>query len=274
MATPTDAPDPDSLRERFARDGVVRLSKALDRTWLARCEEAWAWSLANPGPLASHLYPGADFEFYQDLCNPRCLEAYEPLLRDSPVADLVGGLFQGDDVWFMYEQVFDKQGEAARRTPWHQDAPYLAVDGRDLVVLWITFDPVARDESLECVRGSHRGPLYDGTRFDPADDTAPIFGTGELPRLPDIESERERWDIVSWDVEPGDVLAFHPATLHGGAPTRQGRRRRTLSLRFFGSDAVYRKRPGPAGPAVAGLHDALTDGAPFRHPAFPRLRPR
>ena len=47
--------------------------------------------------------------------------------------------------------------------------------------------------------------MYDGSRFDPNDDTAPIYGDGSLPRLPNIETERSRWDIVSWGVEPGDV---------------------------------------------------------------------
>jgi ectoine hydroxylase-related dioxygenase (phytanoyl-CoA dioxygenase family) len=261
-------------RREFERDGVTRLAGALDARWLARCEEAYDWSLEHPGPLAARLHRSLPGEFHQDLCNPQCLSVYDPLLRDSPVADIASALWDDPHVWFMYEQVFLKQGGDTRRTPWHQDAPYLSVDGPHSIVLWITFEVVPQEESLEFVRGSHRGPLYDGSRFDPADDTAPIYGTGELPRLPDIEADRSRWDIVSWPVEPGDVIAFHLATLHGGAPTREGHRRRTLSLRFFGSDAVYAARPRPAGPAVAGLHDALSPGDPFRHAAFPKWRPR
>jgi hypothetical protein len=62
--------------------------------------------------------------------------------------------------------------------------------------------------------------------------------------------------------------------LHGGAGTRAGARRRTLSLRFFGRDAVYVERPGGGvAPMVEGLHESLTPGAPFRHPAFPKLAP-
>ena len=168
----------------------------------------------------------------------------------------------------MYEQVFLKEGGESRRTPWHQDSSYLAVGGEHLAVAWITFDPVAREESLEFVKGSHRGPLYNGSRFELGDDTAPLYRGAALPRLPDIEAQRERFEIVSFAVAPGDVLLFHPAMLHGGAPTRPGQRRRTLTLRYFGPDARYEARPGRAGPRVRDFHERMKPGDPFRHEAF------
>jgi ectoine hydroxylase-related dioxygenase (phytanoyl-CoA dioxygenase family) len=192
-------------------------------------------------------------------------------------------LWRRADVWFMYEQVFLKEGGESRRTPWHQDSSYLPIDGSQIAVMWISFDPVAKNDSLEFVRGSHRGVMYDGSRFDPNDDTAPIYGDGSLPRLPNIEAERSRWDIVSWAVEPGDVLVFHPGVLHGGAATHRGTRRRTLSLRFFGEDAVYALRPGmsgkrrpvddPEASVFARAAAALSPGDPLCHPGFPKLRP-
>jgi hypothetical protein len=67
---------------------------------------------------------------------------------------------------------------------------------------------------------------------------------------------------------------FHPKTLHGGAPTHEGSRRRTLTLRFFGRSAVYEARPLPAGPRASGLHQSLKPGDPFRNDAFLKLLPR
>jgi ectoine hydroxylase-related dioxygenase (phytanoyl-CoA dioxygenase family) len=167
--------------------------------------------------------------------------------------------------------VFLKEGGDSRRTPWHQDSSYLTVGGDHLAVAWINFDPVARQDSLEFVRGSYRGPLYNGSRFELGDDTAPLYADAALPRLPDIEADRQAFDIVSFSVEPGDVVFFHPATLHGGAPTRPGQRRRTLTLRYFGPDARYEARPGRAGPRVKDFHEAMTPGAPFRGPGFLKL---
>ena len=197
-------------------------------------------------------------------------EHYLALLHGTPIAQLVGELWEDPQVWFMYEQVFLKEGGENRRTPWHQDAPYLSVEGDHLAVAWITFEPVAEADSLEFVRGSHRRTLYNTSAFDAADETIPIYDG--LPRLPDIEADRGAFDIVSWAIEPGDVLVFHPAMLHGGAPTHPGGRRQTLTLRFFGRDAVYVQRPGNGvAPMVEGLHERLRPGQAFRDDAFPQL---
>jgi len=273
-----------SLREALVRDGAICLRRALDGNALALAQEAYDWSLKHPSP-AANTYQGGEGRFYQDLANPRALDAYKGVLLNTNVASIVAELWDDPHVWFMYEQVFLKEGGANRRTPWHQDSSYLPVEGQRLAVMWISFDPVAREDSLEFVRGSHRGPMYDGSRFDPADDTAPLYGDGSLPRLPNIEAERARWDIVSWGVAPGDVLVFHPGMLHGGAATSAGKRRRTLSLRFFGTDASFALRPGMSERVAAarakGLQStdseanvfaklpySLSPGDPFRHPDF------
>lgn len=259
---------------RYQADGAIHLPGVIDSATLAHLERGFNWNLANPTPSACRFYEGEGAEFYQDLCHPQAAHEYREVLEQSVVADIVAALWGSSDVWFLYEQVFLKQGDAAsRRTPWHQDTPYLALDGEELAVMWISFDPVPREQSLEFVRGSHRGELYNGSAFDADDDTAPIYADG-LPRLPDIERDRASWDIIGWAVAPGDVVVFHPSTLHGGGATAAGARRRTLSLRFFGADAVYAERPAEApAPLTAGLHDCLSPGMPFRHPAFPRLRP-
>jgi len=263
-----------AARETYNRDGVVLLPGALDAYAMAETLKAYEWSLANPGPAASRI-PQNEGQglFYQDLYNPNCLTAYRHMLETSCAADVVAQIWGKPDVWFMYEQVFLKEGGDARRTPWHQDSSYLSVAGDDLAVMWITFDAMEAKDSLEFIRGSHKGVLYNGSSFQLGDDTAPLHASDKVPRLPDIEANRAAYDIVSWSHQPGDIVLFHPATLHGGAPTRVGQRRRTLTLRFFGETAYYDQRPGPAGPPAPGLHD-LTQGAPFRNDAFLKLRPR
>jgi ectoine hydroxylase-related dioxygenase (phytanoyl-CoA dioxygenase family) len=169
-----------------------------------------------------------------------------------------------------------------RRTPWHQDSSYLPVDGRHIAVVWISLDALDDASSLEFVRGSHRGPLYNTSAFDATDDTEPIVDDGFLPRLPDIEVVRDTYDLVSFAVEPGDVVVFHANVLHGGAPTRPGQRRRTVSLRYFGEDAVFAPRTRPAedpegaraSGTIADAFVSIAPGAPFRHPMFRKVRPR
>jgi ectoine hydroxylase-related dioxygenase (phytanoyl-CoA dioxygenase family) len=261
-----------ALREAYARDGVVHLPGALDARALAEALAAYEWTLSNPGPLASTFRQATASTFYHDLYNPAVLDGYRAMLEASPVPRLIADLWGSPEVWFMYEQVFLKEGGETRRTPWHQDSSYLAVEGDDLAVAWITFDACAKEDSLEFVRGSHRGTLYNGSRFELGDDTAPTHPDSPLPRLPDIEAAREDFDIISFAVEPGDLVVFHPAILHGGAATRPGKRRRTLTLRFFGAGATYASRVGGAGPRIKGFHERKRDGEPFRDDAFLKVR--
>ena len=146
------------LAQAYARDGVVLLPGALDARSLAEAEAAWSWSLANPGPLASRIPSrNSDALFYQDLYNPDVLKGYRAMLEASPLPAEIARLWGGGACWFMYEQVFLKEGGEARRTPWHQDSSYLAVAGDQLAVAWITFDACAQADSLEFIPGSHRG---------------------------------------------------------------------------------------------------------------------
>jgi ectoine hydroxylase-related dioxygenase (phytanoyl-CoA dioxygenase family) len=258
-------------RQDLEQDGVVHLPGLLDADALARARAIYEWCLANPGPLASTFRQQTSSTFYHDLYNPAFLEGCAENILALPLGEILGRLWDSRDVWFMYEQVFLKEGGETRRTPWHQDSSYLAVGGAHLGVAWITFDPCSKEQSLEFVRRSHKGPLFNGSRFELGDDTAPTHPDSPLPRLPDIEATRPDWDIVSWPNEPGDLVVFHPATLHGGGQTIPGSRRRTLTLRYFGQDAVYEPRVGGAGPRLKGFHDRMSAGAPFRDPAFLHL---
>lgn len=261
----------ESYRNRFAEDGVICVRGLLDDRQLGEALNAFNWSIANPGPGASVEFAGEPGEMRQDLSNPLAREAYREMLAQSPVSDFLSNLWGRGAVWFMYEQIFLKEG-ASLRTPWHQDTPYLCVDGEHLAVVWITFDAVEEKEGLEFCLGSHRGPAYAPIAFRRDDPTAPLYPTDELLRMPDIEAERDQWPIRTWAITPGDVLIFHPSVLHGGGAPKGTRRRRTLSLRYFGEDAVYATRPEPAvAPKIDELHTLLSPGMPFRHPAFQKV---
>jgi ectoine hydroxylase-related dioxygenase (phytanoyl-CoA dioxygenase family) len=157
----------------------------------------------------------------------------------------------------MGEQLFLKEGGATRRTPWHQDTSYLRMMGSQLIACWISLEPLPKAHCLEFVRGSHKGTLYNGSAFAADDDTAPLYKRSALPRLPDIEANRGAYDIVSWDVEPGDIIIFHLGVLHGGAGTVAGLRRRTISMRFLGPDVVFDGRPRDEVGAQEGNDAAL-----------------
>ena len=128
-------------------------------------------------------------------------------------------------------------------------------------------DPVDRASTVEFVAGSHRGPWLMPRTF--MDDQAKWFPEGTLEELPDIEADRDAFEILAWELEPGDAVFFHMLTLHaaGGAT----RRRRAFSLRFLGDDAVHAPRGWRTSPEFPGLADELPGGAPMDNPRFPVL---
>jgi len=246
-------------------DGVVRLAGAFDAAALQALERAIEHSLDHPTDHAVNFYPDEAARFFQDTG-----QNYLPLVRRIGLDAMVAALWGESRLWYMGEQLFLKEGGHSRRTPWHQDTSYLRMRGRQLVACWITLDPLPREHCLEFVRGSHRGTLFNGSAFAAADDTAPLYRDSPLPRLPDIQADRGAYDIVSWDLVPGDLLVFHLGILHGGGGTEPGMRRRTASLRFMGPDVVYDARVRDRRGAQAGndaalghMYARLEDGQPF-----------
>jgi len=80
-------------------------------------------------------------------------------------------------------------------------------------VLWIPVDPVTLESgTMLYVRGSHRdGKLYQPNVFIAQ---TPLPGAQGEP-LPDIEGHMDDYDIIHFDVEPGDVIVHHYRTIHG-----------------------------------------------------------
>jgi ectoine hydroxylase-related dioxygenase (phytanoyl-CoA dioxygenase family) len=261
-----------AMQQAFRDDGVVHLPQLLDPEWMALAELGFQRNLATPGPYATKVYPGTEREIYLDYCNYGTIPEFRMLLQDSPIVDFVASILGTGELWLFFEQVWLKSGGRSQRTPWHQDATSWITNGEHVCGFWITFERVAADESLEFVRGSHGGPLYAGIAFDPDDETKPFYPESEWPRLPDIQADRDSFDIISFPNEPGDVVMFHPAMLHGGGASSGARR--TLSLRFFGEDVVYEPRPGKPSPAFPGVAATLKPGDPLRSSWFPQVRPR
>lgn len=186
--------------DEYREAGVIHLPGAVDAGTLARLREIYEATLDTPSPSSLSFYAETGTTFTQDMGNTARWEQWAEAVRASCIPDTLASLWGAENVWFYYEQVFLKEGGRTRRTPWHQDSSYLPVAGEQIANVWISFDPVSKTDGLEFVRGSHRGPMYSPSAFDAADDTIPIDPSSPLPRLPDIESARDQWDIVSWAV--------------------------------------------------------------------------
>ena len=121
------------------------------------------------------------------------------------------------EVRLFHDHLLVKEPGTRQATPWHQDQPYYNVEGSKNCSMWMPVDPVDRESTVEFVAGSHRGPWLMPRTF--MDDEAKWFPEGSLEELPDIEGDRDAFEILAWDLEPGDAVFFHMLTLHaaGGA---------------------------------------------------------
>jgi hypothetical protein len=254
-----------AARAELDGDGVVMLKGALAPEAVAKVEAAVTWSLEHPSPTAVRFYPGETATFFEDRGSH-----HAGLVRDIGLDTTMMALWGVDRLWYLGEQLFLKEGGASRRTPWHQDTSYLRMMGDQLVACWISLDALPKAHCLEFVRGSHKGVLYNGSAFAADDDTKPLYKHSPLPRLPDIQAGRDAFDILSWDVEPGDVIVFHLGALHGGAGTAPGFRRRTISMRFLGPDVTFdgrvrddRGAKEGNDAALAPIYAGLKHGDPF-----------
>ena len=253
-------------REAYERDGVVCLRAIFPAAWLAFLADAIEEAMASPGPHAEEYESEAGSgRFFGDLELAERLPSFRRFVHESPGAEIAGRLMSSSVIHFFYDQLLVKEPGTSARTPWHQDQPYWAVSGRQVCSLWLPLDPVAQNVSVEYVRGSHRWPEYNPAHFS---DGSAYSDTG-LPRLPDIESERAKYEIASFEMKPGDLLAFQAMVVHG-APGNSGQhRRRALSTRWTGDDARYCVRRGEV--AIPTADPGLGHGDRMECARFPLI---
>ena len=113
---------------------------------------------------------------------------------------------------------------------------------------------------------SHRwGKDFRPKRFDGSN----LYPDDPHEGVPDIDANRDAFDIRGWAVEPGDAVAFNFRTLHGAPANTSAVRRRVVSIRWVGDDARFIQRPGMTSPDFPDLQ--YEDGAPFEGDEFPLL---
>lgn len=122
-----------------------------------------------------------------------------------------------------------------------------------------------KSTGLGFVRGSHRWarefravtPLYNPELLDPA-----------LEVMPGIGAHRDDYDLASWTMDLGDVLIFHPKTVHGASGnTDVEQQQRAIAFRLLGDDVTSRPTAHTMPFPVADLEE----GDRVAEPSFTHL---
>ncbi len=254
----------------FKRDGAVCLRGLFDAHWLESLAAGLERNFREPGPDSTVYTPeGAPGGFYDDYCNWRRIPEYEDFVRRSPAAEIAARLTRSHRARIYHEHVLVKEPGTREVTPWHHDLTYYGVDGSQLCSIWLPLDPVPRAACPEFVAGSHRWErLFYPRKF--IDHCNYGAGAKDYESVPDIDAERDRHEILSWELAPGDCIVFHMRTLHGAPATLALKtRRRGFSTRWLGDDARFALRPWKTSPPYPEVR--LAPGDPMDHPSFPVL---
>ena len=252
----------------FKNDGVTCLRGAIDGKMVERLRGAVDRDLANPGPNFYNYKAEGDGKFHgnQDLWMTD--EDFADYCLRSQLPALAATFLKSQKINLYYDQLFVKEPGADAPTPWHNDQPYWAISGWQVMSFWIALDPVTRESgAVEYVRGSHNWDRWYQPR--PFAKTA-INSYDDNPDyevIPDIDANRGDYDLVIYDMEPGDLLAFHSLIIHGSSGnTHRTTSRRGYAVRYTGDDVRYDERPGTS----HMLHEAsLNNGDKLDSERFP-----
>ena len=261
--------------DTFRNDGAIVMRQVFSQQDIALAAgfvDSW---IANPGAHVRNFGGDGGSAFFSDAFGWYRDPAYGDWLKASGLGEITAKLMEVDKTRLYFDHLLVKESGGTAPTPWHQDAPYWPMSGQQCCTAWIAIDPATHESgAVEYVRGSHRsGEIYAPEAFQ-GDGS---LNNASLVDLPDIDADRDSFDIVSWDLQPGDVAFHHCLTLHGApANSTPDNRRRGLAVRFIGPDIRFAMHNGIAVPMQRYFEDLAPDLEPgdgFSGGLFPVVYP-
>ena len=236
----------------FEKNGVVILRNIINKNWLNQLERGIKKNFINPSEYKCVYEKNNTKElFYDDYCNWQRIEEYKDFLFNSNISNIASQLIRSKKINIFHEHVLIKEPGSKKKTPWHQDQSYYCIEGQKNISFWIPLNKIYKSVCPEFVKGSHKwSQKFLPTKF---------FGENyahsdkQFKKIPDIDKERSKYDILSASLNPGDAIAFSFATVHGAPGNSSKKRRVAFSARFIGDDARYIKRKGEMSPPFPNI---------------------
>ncbi len=252
--------------EQYQRDGAVLLKGILTGEEQQLLERGVEESYANPGRRSARAKDaqGRGETFLESFPSRVSSPSLKQMLEIGRIPEIAARMLRASSAQLVLDQIFYKNSGTIIPTPWHQDTPYLRVRGDDMIRVWITPDYSPKELTVQIIRGSHRW----GIVFDPrlaGETNVRNTGEGKMiqmsnegyigPAVPDIARYPESFDILSWDVEPGDALVFNGNMLHAaGGAEDYPHRRRAYTTMWAGPELRYIAPPNNAIPTLAEIN--------------------
>ncbi|WP_317930432.1 phytanoyl-CoA dioxygenase family protein [Halioxenophilus sp. WMMB6] len=275
---------------QYQRDGAILLKGVLTSTEQTLLEQGLEESYRSPGKRSSRATDptGQGETFMESFPSQHCPPLQE-LLAIGRIPEIAARMMRAPSAQLILDQIFYKQRGHIIATPWHQDTPYMKVRGDDMIRVWITADYSPKALTLKIIRGSHRWNVLYSPRLGEKDSNAlKKSGDGRIlsfnqatddkPVVPDIDRYPDSFDILTWDVAPGDALVFNGNMLHSaGGMDDYPHSRRAYTTMWGGPQLRYVIPPDNAIPTLADInrHSVPSGAAIGDYPeAFPIGWPR
>ena len=247
--------------ETYRRDGVVLIRGMLDSAWIAKLQAVIQGVIAAPEQFG---ILGPSHGAMTSVC---FMSRRDGVFRDfalhSPIGEVVGRVIGATTIRLYHDHLFAKPPRSPKIVPWHCDETAWPVVGEMAPNIWTALSPVnAGNGRVEYVAGYHRYCIEHGIRFGFRPDQAHGL-------CPDFEKQRGdpqfAFRIVSFDMEPGDAVVFHPHTPHFSQGNNSATQPRIgLAVRVFGDDVRWYPAPYKAPiPDVTDLPEGGTPGGEY-----------
>jgi len=264
----------------FKEHGVTFCKGAFDKKWIKLLSQGVQRNMKTPGRFGRrYSNSNTEGEFFYDTCNWQNIPEFKRFFFESPCHILAKQILECKKVNLFFETLFCRSHGAQKETPWHQDQPYWPINDQTTTCsIWIPLVSVEKESSLEFIKGTHKVKKnYEKFNFanlnpDKKEDVFTITNKQEDIPIPDIAKERDKLDIISWDMQPGDCTIHDPKILHGGS----GKLKKDKNLLVFNSQwipygsKIFHRKEG-MDPDIVNDMEAmgLNDGDVFTTELFP-----
>lgn len=266
--------------QQMNNDGATCIRGVFGQEWVEALRRAAEDNMAQPGPLCDEhaAAQGSSGRFHDDQFLWMRHDAFRAFVHESGAGAIAARAMRSSVARIFYDQLLVKEPGTKAATPWHNDTSYWHLRGTQICSTWIALDPVPAETGVAYVKGSHRwGFMHRITNFsgDDHSDRNTYKDAADLPSVPDVDSAvvEGKYELMRWDMEPGDLLLFYSATLHGapGNDKPSARRRRGYACRWLGDDVTFDPRPGTMndGWVAAGYDAQVAPGDPMESELHP-----
>mmetsp|Transcript_11134 Transcript_11134/g.24939 ORF Transcript_11134/g.24939 Transcript_11134/m.24939 type:complete len:399 (-) Transcript_11134:224-1420(-) len=241
-------------------DGVVHIQGVFDEEWVDYLKKATAYQVDNPhfwafAGTASKLYDYIQRNVWQTN------KAFANFYYHSAMGDVLRQCGRTDEVRVSTDLLMVNPNKGFK---WHQDNQNGPITPEEGIRFWITMDETPKDYGAPVyLKRSH-----ENTAVDPQ----AVFVDIEADGLEDFRDER-----LEFRTKPGDMLIWHPKTIHkidGPSDGIWTSYRRVLGGTVAKAGTVYHDKRGTGGVLSDLGRHGMEDGDQLDSPFFPVIYPQ